>query len=241
MTDAERQDYWLTVEVPYRAYYAYEETLATFGDVPGSRGLLSAYESLTRHITGGRVTALPRMDEGLRRQTVQRFERKPVIVEELIVLRYVPEDQAWAEWVQAVLTAVDLRVLVAPLDAPAAVPVGAASRELHLVSRAYVAARRELGGPGGAASSARPRSPCTSTTPRRRWTRRRAVGRRCTSAARPPPPSRCGSSSGGRRTVATTRFLPPASRRPSRWCSTPRRATSASRAGSGCCTRCGRN
>ncbi|MEO3778016.1 FxSxx-COOH system tetratricopeptide repeat protein [Micromonospora sp. B11E3] len=146
MTEAERQEYWLTVEVPYRAYYAYEETLATFGDVPGSRGLLSAYESLTRHVTGGRVTALPRMDEGLRRQTVQRFERKPVVVEELIVLRYVPEDQAWAEWAQTVLNAVDLRVLVAPLDTPAAVPAGTASRELHLVSRAYLAARRERGG-----------------------------------------------------------------------------------------------
>lgn len=150
MTDAERQEYWLTVEVPYRAYYAYEETLATFGDVPGSRGLLSAYEALTRHITGGRVTALPRMDEGLRRRTVQRFERKPVLVEELIVVRYVPEDQAWAEWVQAVLNAVDLRVLTAPLDAPAGVPAGTASRELHLVSRAYLAARRERGGPSGA-------------------------------------------------------------------------------------------
>ncbi|MFJ6194478.1 FxSxx-COOH system tetratricopeptide repeat protein [Micromonospora sp. NPDC092111] len=146
MTDAERQDYWLSVEVPYRAYYAYEETLATFGDVPGSRGLLSAYESLTRHVTGGAVTALPRMDDGLRRQTIQRFERKPVIVDELIVLRYVPEDQAWAEWVQSVLNAVDLRVLATPWGVPAAVPVGAASRELHLVSRAYLAARRELGG-----------------------------------------------------------------------------------------------
>ncbi|MFI9644434.1 FxSxx-COOH system tetratricopeptide repeat protein [Micromonospora sp. NPDC051925] len=146
MTELERQDYWLSVEVPYRAYYAYEETLATFGDVPGSRGLLSAYEALTRHITGGAVAGLPRMDDGLRRQTIQRFERKPVIVDELIVLRYVPEDQAWAEWVQSALHAVDLRVLATPLGAPATVPAGAASRELHLVSRSYLAARRAFGG-----------------------------------------------------------------------------------------------
>ncbi|MEH1167719.1 FxSxx-COOH system tetratricopeptide repeat protein [Micromonospora sp. CPCC 205539] len=149
MTDTERQDYWLTVEVPYRAYYAYEETLATFGDVPGSRGLLSAYESLTRHVTGGQVSALPRMDEGLRRQTVQRFERRPVVVDELIVLRYVPEDQAWAEWVQAALNAADLRVTAVPLDAPASVPAGTASRELHLVSRAFLAARRQRGSTTG--------------------------------------------------------------------------------------------
>ncbi|MEU3456589.1 FxSxx-COOH system tetratricopeptide repeat protein [Micromonospora sp. NPDC006766] len=153
MVDIERQDYWLTVEVPYRAYYAYEETLATFGDVPGSRGLLSAYEALTRHITNGQVTALPRMDDGLRRQTVQRFERKPVIVDELMVLRYVPEDQAWVEWVQAVLTAVDLRVMAAPLGTSAAVPPGTASRELHLVSRAYLAARRRDGTSGRQGSS----------------------------------------------------------------------------------------
>ena len=68
-------------------------------------------------------------------ETIQRFERKPVIVDELIVLRYVPEDQAWAEWVQSALHAVDLRVLATPLGAPATLPAGAASRELHLVSR----------------------------------------------------------------------------------------------------------
>ncbi|MGX4654268.1 FxSxx-COOH system tetratricopeptide repeat protein [Micromonospora sp. SCSIO 07396] len=149
MTELERQDYWLSVEVPYRAYYAYEETLATFGDVPGSRGLLSAYEALTRHITNGMVAGLPRMDEGLRRQTFQRFERKPVIVDELIVLRYVPEDQAWAEWVQSALHAADLRVLATPLGVQTTVPAGTASRELHLVSRSYLAARRALGSAAG--------------------------------------------------------------------------------------------
>ena len=52
---AERHDrggpagYWAAVEVPYRPFYAYEETLATFGDEPGADGsLLSAYETLTR-------------------------------------------------------------------------------------------------------------------------------------------------------------------------------------------------
>ncbi|MBQ0892965.1 tetratricopeptide repeat protein [Micromonospora sp. U56] len=155
MTDAERQEYWLTVEVPYRAYYAYEETLATFGDEPGGRTtLLSAYETLTSHITNGRIGSLPRLDEALRRQTVQRFERKPAVPDELIVLRHAAEDQAWAEWVQAVLTGADLRVLTVAPGAVAPVKADTASRELRLVSRAYVAARDRLGpdmvGRGGA-------------------------------------------------------------------------------------------
>ncbi|MEV1332645.1 FxSxx-COOH system tetratricopeptide repeat protein [Micromonospora costi] len=144
MTDAERREYWLTVEVPYRAYYAYEETLATFGDVPGGRTtLLSAYETLTGHITGGRVTALPRIDEALRRKTVARFERKPAVADEVIVLRHMPEDQAWAEWVQAVLTEVDLRVVVTAVDAPTPVRAGTVTRDLTLVSRSYRAAHGE--------------------------------------------------------------------------------------------------
>ncbi|MBF9129557.1 tetratricopeptide repeat protein [Plantactinospora sp. S1510] len=141
MTDSERQAYWLTLAVPYRVYYAYEETLATFGDVPGSQTtLLSAYERLTAHVTGNRITSLPPIDEALRRRTVGRFERKPAIVDELIVLRYVPADQAWAEWVHAVLGAAGLRVLTAPVTAPATVTAGTAFRDLVLLSRTYLAA-----------------------------------------------------------------------------------------------------
>lgn len=150
MTDTERQHYWLTVEVPYRAYYAYEETLATFGDEPGGRTtLLSAYETLTSHITNGRITGLPRIDDQLRRRTVQRFERKPAVVDELVVLRHVPEDQVWAEWAQAVLNSADLRVATAPLDGPVPVPPGTGFREVRLVSRAYQSARRAHGEPDG--------------------------------------------------------------------------------------------
>ncbi|MFG2013091.1 FxSxx-COOH system tetratricopeptide repeat protein [Micromonospora sp. NPDC048868] len=150
MTDSERQAYWLTVEVPYRAYYAYEETLATFGDEPGGRTtLLSAYETLTSHITNGRITGLPRMDDQLRRRTVQRFERKPTVVDELILLRHVPEDQVWAEWAQAVLNSADLRVVTAALDGPAPEQTGSAFREVRLLSRAYLAAWRARSGTAG--------------------------------------------------------------------------------------------
>ena len=36
MSDEQRREYWAEVEVPYRTSYAYEETLATMGDRPGS-------------------------------------------------------------------------------------------------------------------------------------------------------------------------------------------------------------
>jgi len=60
LSERERDDYWAQVQIPYVAFYNYEEVLATFGDPPGlPRSLLAAYEQLTRHITQGRVTQLP--------------------------------------------------------------------------------------------------------------------------------------------------------------------------------------
>lgn len=60
MSEEERHDYWATVEVPYRPSYAYEETLATFYDRPGSlTGLLPYYERIVALITGGEITTLP--------------------------------------------------------------------------------------------------------------------------------------------------------------------------------------
>ena len=38
MSSTQRREYWAAVEVPYRAFYAYEETLAVFGDPPGLPG-----------------------------------------------------------------------------------------------------------------------------------------------------------------------------------------------------------
>lgn len=134
MTDAERRRYWLTIEVPYKSFYAYEETLATFGDEPGARNtLLSAYETLTGYITAGRVTRLPPMDESLRTQTAARFHRRPAVSDAGIVLRYAPEDQAWADWVHAVLAAAGVRV--ADLGAPP--PPDPRSRDLLLVSESF--------------------------------------------------------------------------------------------------------
>lgn len=112
MGDAQRQRYWSDVEVPYQSYYAYEETLATFGDRPNAKGsLLSAYENLTSAITGAEVTSLPVLDEGLRTRWRSRFERKQFVPHEEVVLRYAPRDQVWAEWIERVLAPVGIQVI----------------------------------------------------------------------------------------------------------------------------------
>ncbi|MEV4275016.1 FxSxx-COOH system tetratricopeptide repeat protein [Actinoplanes xinjiangensis] len=111
MSPAERSRYWNAVEVPYRAFYAYEEILATFGDPPGqTTSLLAAYERLTAHITDGEVTAMPVLDEALRARTVNRFVRQAPVTEEEVTLEYAPEDLAWAEWIGGLLAAAGLRV-----------------------------------------------------------------------------------------------------------------------------------
>ncbi len=56
--------YWGAVEIPYRPYYAYEETLATFGDEAGlTNSLLSAFERLTAVITDREITSMPRSEK----------------------------------------------------------------------------------------------------------------------------------------------------------------------------------
>ena len=76
MSEEQLLAYWADVEVPYRPSYAYEETLATIGDRPGSHtGLLPSYERIAARITGGAVATLPPREEWLRLQTRLRFSR----------------------------------------------------------------------------------------------------------------------------------------------------------------------
>ncbi len=125
MSEQERQAYWAAVAVPYQSFYGYEETLATFGDPPGSpRTLLHAYEMLTRYLTDGEVVALPPMEEALRARVNERFLRRPVAGEQ-IVLRYAPADRAWAEWIEELLRGAGMRVAE-----------NGAGRELMVVSAA---------------------------------------------------------------------------------------------------------
>ena len=54
----ERTTYRTEVEIPYVPFYAYEETLATFGDTPDNKKVLAALERLTYHISNRAVTQL---------------------------------------------------------------------------------------------------------------------------------------------------------------------------------------
>ncbi|SDN34026.1 Tetratricopeptide repeat-containing protein [Streptomyces sp. cf386] len=111
MTESQLAGYWGSVEIPYRPYYAYEETLATFGDEAGIAGsLLAAFERLTGVVTNQAVRALPRMDEEVRLGIKQAFTRSRSALPADLQLSYVSEDRIWADWIAAVLTRAGYRV-----------------------------------------------------------------------------------------------------------------------------------
>lgn len=150
MTEPERVQFFASVEVPYQTFYAYEETLATFGDKPGSpASLLAAYERLTDVVTQGKVMALASMDESVRARWRLRFERPMRPEQTPIRLQYAAEDQIWAEWAGSVLTTAGITVVddgpmeIAPADpAPSAAPT-----VLAIVSQHYVAVREGVEAP----------------------------------------------------------------------------------------------
>lgn len=111
LTDAQRREYWGAVEVPYRPFYAYEETLAVFGEAPGSpSSMLAAFERLTARITDGEIHGLPPMEESIRQSTRQLFTRKPPAETDQIILDHAAEDQVWAEWIAELLGLAGLKV-----------------------------------------------------------------------------------------------------------------------------------
>lgn len=143
MTEPERVQFFASVEVPYQTFYAYEETLATFGDKPGSpTSLLAAYERLADVITQGEITALATMDESVRAHWRQRFERPTHPEQTSIRLQYAAEDQIWAEWAGSVLTTAGVTVVDdGPMEIFPADPVPSAAHSvLAIVSKSYVAA-----------------------------------------------------------------------------------------------------
>ncbi len=159
MVDSQRRAYWTNVEVPYRAYYAYEEMLAVFGDKPGVLGsMLSAYERITGYITDGEVTSLPPIDEELRNRTRALFERKLPPESKQIVIEFLPEDQIWAEWIAAVLGAGDFVVRERRIDeATVSEDDPEGWRRLTVASAAYMAWLRDgsnWAGPAGDGRSA---------------------------------------------------------------------------------------
>ncbi|GII76743.1 hypothetical protein Sru01_17250 [Sphaerisporangium rufum] len=111
LTAEQRRDYWGRVEIPYKRFYAFEETLAAFGDAPGSpTSLLAAFERLAGAITQGEIVSLPVMPEELRLRVRDAFIRRQATVSQDVLLSYVPEDRMWADWITSVLERAGFRV-----------------------------------------------------------------------------------------------------------------------------------
>jgi tetratricopeptide (TPR) repeat protein len=131
----ERDRYWDRVQVPHWAYYGYEELLAAFEDDPGVPGsMLAAYERLTAEITEGAITDLPALDPALRKQVSDQYQRRLVVPETEVTLRYAPEDRVWAEWLGQILTGAGLQVHD---EWGEALSGGTRGRELMIVSQTF--------------------------------------------------------------------------------------------------------
>ncbi|MEO3816504.1 FxSxx-COOH system tetratricopeptide repeat protein [Plantactinospora sp. B24E8] len=147
MTESERDGYWARMQVPYQAFYAYEELLATFADQPGTNGsLLSAYEGLAREITRGEVRALPPISTAVRERITARFTRSSTSVDNEIALRHAPYDRVWAEWIGHVLASADVTV-IDPWFAATDDGTVRAARELTIVSEANATEEAALANP----------------------------------------------------------------------------------------------
>jgi MinD-like ATPase involved in chromosome partitioning or flagellar assembly len=111
MSADELTEYWGSVEIPYRPFYAYEEILAAFGDEPGvANSLLSAFERLVGYITEGTVTSYASVPEVERMRVLAAFTRRLVSEPAGFVLSFVPVDRMWAEWIEETLKNAGVRV-----------------------------------------------------------------------------------------------------------------------------------
>jgi cellulose biosynthesis protein BcsQ/tetratricopeptide (TPR) repeat protein len=146
LPEMERRNYWASVEVPYKPFYSFEETLAVFGEPPGAPGsLLSSFERITARITEGAVASLPAMDEKLRERTLQLFTRRPPREIDEIVVEFSAEDQIWAEWVSGILDGTGIAVRERSIGDD--VRLGSsdvASRTLTIISATYRERQRTL-------------------------------------------------------------------------------------------------
>ena len=147
LSDWQRREYWAEVEVPYRSSYACEETLAVFGDRPGSRNsLLSSYERIVARITGGTITAFSPREEWLRLRTRNLFSRLPPSSPVEVVLDFSAVDQLWAEWIAAVLAGAQVAVRwvgQVPIGLPAPNDSELETQTVAIVTNSYISHMRE--------------------------------------------------------------------------------------------------
>ncbi|MEH0423006.1 FxSxx-COOH system tetratricopeptide repeat protein [Streptomyces sp. B21-083] len=139
----EQTAYWGSVEIPYRPYYAYEETLATFGDAKGDpKSLLSAFERLTQVITDGDVTSLPPIPEPVRLRCRDAYlRRRPLTSAANVVVAYSAENRMWADWVESLLKRVGCNVVTHDISGGPVERADSATRTVILLSTAFQKSR----------------------------------------------------------------------------------------------------
>ena len=139
MPEEQRSQYWADVEVPYLVRYAYEETLASFGDRPGAADtLLSSYERITARITAYSITRLPPRQEWLRLRTWRRFSRTPLANPPEIIIDFSPPDQLWAEWIAAVLAGAGLAARLVGEQVGGLAEAGGRAQVVAVLSDSYL-------------------------------------------------------------------------------------------------------
>lgn len=150
MDDGQRARYWGEVEVPYRAFYAYEETLAVFGDRAdaGPSSLRAALERLARYITQDPTVAAPVVDEPERQRLVGAFTRRRAPHPGDLVLCYVPENRMWADWITQLLEQHGVRTIQYDVESPSEGPDTAQAlahnRTLAILSPAFARSRQAM-------------------------------------------------------------------------------------------------
>ncbi len=127
------EKYWGMVEIPYKVFYAYEETLATFGDRPNQEGsLLASYERLAGELIGEPCEFVGPA-EPLRLGWLAEFEQRGTAEPAPMLIAYAPRDRVWAEWIAFQLRQVGQRSTLQDLNAPAV--LDKVGRALVLLSR----------------------------------------------------------------------------------------------------------
>ncbi|MEU5310738.1 FxSxx-COOH system tetratricopeptide repeat protein [Streptomyces sp. NPDC021562] len=147
--------YWGSVEIPYKPYYAYEETLAVVGDKKGDpKSLLAAFERLTAFVTDNEVTALPPIPDAVRLRCRDAFiRRRPQTTAMQVAVVYAAENRMWADWAESLLKRAGCTVALHDLTAGPLERPAPGTRVLVLWSKALYGSRHTALLPGPAAGT----------------------------------------------------------------------------------------
>ncbi|MFI1726666.1 FxSxx-COOH system tetratricopeptide repeat protein [Streptomyces sp. NPDC020489] len=143
LSQEELSAYWANAEIPYRPYYAYEETLATVSDESGiANSLLSAFERLTAVISDRKVTSLPQIPEPVRLRCRDAYlRRRPPTSVADVVVAYAAEKRMWADWVEYLLKRAGCEVTLHEISAGPIEPAETTTHTVALLSKTFQESR----------------------------------------------------------------------------------------------------